>query len=141
MGRLCWKVLLHVLCFIVLAMPVGAASYSTDPLREEAVSYLELLDQGRYTEAWHEMTPHFQAIDQQDQWQNRQQAIRSAYGALEFRELFLIEYRDHYILSPDGQYVIVQFKTSFQYKASTTETVILDCSTSPECTIRDYIIR
>lgn len=141
MGRQCRNVLLKLLCLVVLAMPVGAAPYSTDPLSEEAVSYLELLDQGRYVEAWHEMSPYFQAIDQQDQWQNRQQAIRSAYGALEFRELFLVEYRDRYILSPDGQYVIVQFKTSFQYRASTTETVVLDCSTSPECTIREYIIR
>jgi hypothetical protein len=126
---------------MVLTIPAGAESYSKDQLREEAIIYLELLDQGRFAEAWQVMLPIFQALEPRVQWHNRQQAIRAAYGALEFREFFLIEYRDHYILSPDGEYIIVQFKSSFQHKAATTETIVLDCSTSTECSIREYIIR
>jgi hypothetical protein len=80
-------------------------------------------------------------MEQQAKWQNRQEAVRGAYGALELRDYFLAEARSHYNLSPDGHYVIVQFKSSFQNKAATTETVVLDCSAKTECSIREYVIR
>jgi hypothetical protein len=141
MGRHFRRALFSTWFFMVLTIPAGAESYSKDQLREEAIIYLELLDQGRFAEAWQVMSPIFQALEPRVQWHNRQQAIRAAYGALEFREFFLMEYRDHYLLSPDGEYIIVQFKTSFQHKATTTETVVLDCSAATECSIREYIIR
>ena len=141
MGRYCRIALFSTLFFLVLAIPAGAEPISKEQLREGADNYLELLDQGRYAEAWQAMSPIYRAIEPQAQWHNRQQAIRDAYGALEFRDLVRVEFRDHYTLSPDGQYIIVQFKTSFQNKTATRETVVIDCSTSTECSIREYIIR
>ena len=67
--------------------------------------------------------------------------IRTAYGALSSRQLHRISYRQTYSLSPDGQFVIVQFESSYTNKTDTIETVVLDCRTTPECSIREYIIR
>ncbi len=104
------------------------------------MGYLELLDQGLYRQAWQEMSPLFQMLEQREQWQDRQQLVRAIYGAAIKRAFYALDFRDHFLLSPDGQYVVVQFQTSFQFKASTRETVVLDCSTSPACSIREYVI-
>lgn len=126
---------------ILLPLPVGAESSSDHLSAQEAVSFLELVDQARYDEAWLSMSPFFQTLNNQPQWQNRQQTIRAAYGALSSRQLDRISYRQTYTLSPDGEYVVVQFESSFTNKADTFETVVLDCRTTPECFIREYIIR
>ena len=141
MYRYCRRLVLGTLLIVVLIAPVGAETLSRDQLDNKASSYLELLDQGHYEEAWQDMSALFQALNNQSQWQNRQQTIRTAYGALSSRQLRHITYRQSYTLSPDGQYVIVQFKSSYQNKADTTETVVLDCHSTPECSIREYIIR
>ena len=126
---------------ISLPLPVGAESSSDHLSAQEAVRFLELMDQARYDDAWLSMSPLFQTLNHQPQWQNRQQTIRAAYGALSSRQLDRISYRQTYTLSPDGEYVVVQFDSSFTNKADTFETVVLDCRTTPECFIREYIIR
>jgi hypothetical protein len=47
---------------------------------------------------------------------------------------------DYFLLSPDGQYLLIQFQNSFQFKAGTMITVVLDCNTSPACSAREYLI-
>jgi len=127
---------------IMLTAPVGAEPSSPDRLStQKALSFLELVDQGRYDDAWLSTSTLFQNLNNQDQWQSRQQAIRAGYGALSSRQIHLISYRQTYSLSPDGQYVVVQFESSYTNKADTIETVVLDCRTAPECSIRAYIIR
>jgi uncharacterized protein (UPF0297 family) len=125
----------------MLAVPVGAESPSHDRLINQAASFLEQLDQAQYGDAWHTMSFLFQDLNSQDQWLNRQQTIRTAYGALSARQLDDINYRQGYNLSPDGLYVVVKFNSGFTNKADTTESVILDCRSGPECSIREYIIR
>ena len=127
---------------VLLALPVGAEPSSTDHLSaQEAVSFLELMDQAHYDDAWLSLSPLFQSLNNQAQWQNRQQTIRAAYGALSSRQLDRISYRQTYTLSPDGAYVVVQFESSYTNKANTIETVVLDCRTTPECHVREHIIR
>ena len=125
---------------VLLALPVGAES-PHDYVNRRADSFLMLLDQGLYKDAWQTMSALFQDLNDQDQWQRRQQAIRTAYGVLSSRQINLISERQSFTLSPDGRYVIVQFKTIYTNKANTAETVVFDCSTTPECSIREYIIR
>jgi hypothetical protein len=57
-GRHYRKALFGTLFFVVLAIPVGAELFSPEQLSEEAVSYIELLDHGRYAEAWQETSAH-----------------------------------------------------------------------------------
>lgn len=59
MGRFCRKGFLIAFILVATALPVNAEAYSSDQLSEEAASYLELLDQGRYLEAWQGMSPIF----------------------------------------------------------------------------------
>lgn len=133
--------ILSLVLLTILSIPAHAETVSREQLSRQTGSYLELIDQGLYENAWTLMSPLFQALNTQPLWQSRQQAIHSAYGPLTSRELLRISYRQSYALSPDGQYIITQFKSSYLNRNETVETVILDCSTPSECTIREYIIR
>jgi len=139
--RRCQHTALMIMVLLLMAMPAGAAPVSSKQLCSQAENYLVMLDQGRSEEAWQEMSAIFQALGNQSLWLNRQQAIRSAYGPCVSRQFTRIDYRKSYNLSPDGQYFIVQFRSSYQNKLDTVETVVIECHDTPECTIREYIIR
>lgn len=111
---------------------------SQDVAVQRAVDYVELLDQGNSEACWKEMTPLFKAISDKELWTRRQNAFREAYGPLLSRSFVRIDFRERYTRSPDGNYVIVQLRSSFQHKASVVETVVLDCSGQTECLVREY---
>ncbi|NOR50365.1 MAG: DUF4019 domain-containing protein [Desulfuromonadales bacterium] len=136
-----WKVLLGAILVVMLAGPVGAKTLTRDHLDNQAGSYLDLLDQGRYEEAWLAMSTFFQALKDKAQWQSRQQVIRDVYGSLLSRKFLRISYRQSYSQSPDGKYVIVQYRSIFQNKADTYETVVLDCRNNLSCSVREYVLR
>ena len=136
-----WTVILGTILIVILAGPVGAEALSDNHLDSQANNYLELLDQNHYEEAWSTMSDLFQALKNQAIWQSRQQVIRAAYGSLISRKFLRINYRQRYASSPDGSYVIIQYKSIFQNKADTNETVVLDCRNSSSCSVRDYILR
>ena len=141
MHRRCRKVILAIILIVLLAGAVGAKALTRDHLVSQVGSYLELLDQDRYEEAWLTMSDLFQALNDQAQWQSRQQVIRTVYGQLLSREFLRINNRQGYSHSPDGKYVIVQYKSIFQNKADTYETVVLDCRNDLSCSVREYVLR
>jgi hypothetical protein len=136
-----WKVILGTILTVMLAGPVGAEILPRDHLDNQAGSYLGLLDQDRYEEAWLAMSDFFQALNDKAQWQSRQQVIRDVYGSLLSRKFLRISYRQSYSQSPDGKYVIVQYESIFQNKADTYETVVLDCRNDLNCSVREYVLR
>jgi len=141
MYRHYWKVILGTVLIAMLAGPIGAETFSHNHLDSQASNYLKLLDQKHYKKAWLTMSDLFQTLNEQAQWQSRQQIIRSAYGSLISRQFLRINYRQSYASSPDSSYVIIQYKSIFQNKADTNETVVLDCRNSSSCSVRDYILR
>lgn len=126
---------------ICLAVPAGATLLSQTKAESQARGFLKQLDLGLNDESWHAMSDLFQEFNDQARWKNRQKVIRASYGALVSRELKHISYRTTFNLSPDGKYVIVQFQSNYQNKTESIETVVLDCSSVPECSVREYVIK
>lgn len=132
---------LLIILIVGIAIPVSAEPLSQAEAEDQARDFLLFLDQGQQDQAWFAMAPTFQALNDQAHWQSRQQVIRATYGSLAFRELRGVRYRQTLNLSPDGDYVLVQFQSSYQHKAETVETVVLDCRVGPKCSVRQYIIQ
>lgn len=126
---------------ISIAIPAGATLLSQTQAENRARRFLKQLDQGQSDESWQAMSALFQSINDQVSWKIRQQAIRVSYGSLLSRELKNVSYRTAFNLSPDGDYVITQFRSHYQNKAESIETVVLDCSSGPECSVREYVIQ
>jgi hypothetical protein len=126
---------------VCLAAPAAATLLSQAQAENQARGFLKQLDLGQNDESWQAMSDLFQELNDQALWKARQKAIRTSYGALISRELKDVRYRTTFSLSPDGEYVIVQFGSSYQHKTESIETVVLDCSSAPDCTVRAYVIK
>ena len=92
---------------------------------EAALDWLHLVDTQQYEQTWTTGSDLFQAVVKKEEWMRRMKAIRKPMGALISREKESSAYQTSMPGIPDGEYVIVRFKTSFQNKKSAMETVTM----------------
>ena len=58
-----------------------------------------------------------------DQWQSMIAAARDPFGKVLSRKLKSTKYATTLPGAPDGQYVVIQYETSFEHKQSAIETI------------------
>jgi len=58
-----------------------------------------------------------------EQWEQSMQAVREPLGKLLSRKVLNKAYKSSLPGAPDGEYVVIQFETSFENKKSAVETV------------------
>jgi hypothetical protein len=90
---------------------------------EAAKAWLALVDAGKYAESWDAAGAMFRAAVAKDQWVKMLQASRTPLGKLVSRAVKTKQYATSLPGAPDGQYVVVQFDTSFESKKNAVETV------------------
>lgn len=88
-----------------------------------AEAWLKLVDSGAYDESWKQAAPLFKDKVQEDDWTNAAQAVREPLGPVEKRTVEATRYVTELPGVPDGNYVIIQFRTVFEYKKNSVETV------------------
>lgn len=86
-----------------------------------------LVHDGKYEERWKETAEYFRRsyrdAVKKGQWEHQLQAIRKPPGKLFARDVKNSIYLTALPGAPDGQCVVIQFKTSFERKESAVETV------------------
>ena len=90
---------------------------------EAAKAWLALIDEGRYRESWVKASKYFKNATAKNKWVQMLAAARTPFGKLVSREVKSITYKKSLPGAPDGEYVVIQFTTSFENKASGIETV------------------
>ncbi len=90
---------------------------------EAAKAWLALVDAGKFSESWDAAGTMFRGAVAKDQWAKMLQANRTPLGKLVSRAVKAKQYATSLPGAPDGQYVVVQFDTSFQSKKGAVETV------------------
>jgi len=90
---------------------------------QAADAWLQLVDSGWYAKSWEEAAEYFKNAVPQDDWQRSMEVFRKPLGKLVSRKLKLTRYTTSAPGAPDGEYVIIQYNTSFENKQSATETV------------------
>jgi hypothetical protein len=119
------RVLVAVVIAIILLAGISCATNAQK--EKEAVSaaqnWLTLVDTGKYSKSWQEAAGYFKNAVQQDQWEQMLQSVRMPLGKMISRKLKTSIYKTTLPGAPDGQYVVIQFETSFQNKESAIETV------------------
>lgn len=90
---------------------------------EAAEVWLELVDTEKYGESWHEAASYFQGAVSTEQWLSSMEAVRKPLGQTVSRSLKSKHYHTSLPGAPDGEYVVIQFNTSFEHKRSAVETV------------------
>jgi Protein of unknown function (DUF4019) len=118
-----------IVCFVVIGLILGTTTVmAARSDREKAAiasaeKWLRIVDEGKYSESWEESSEYFKQAVQQDQWKQAVQAVRGPLGKLISRKVKSAFYKTSLPGAPDGQYVVIQFNTSFENKKSGIETV------------------
>ena len=107
--------------------PSAAGGNSSTNLEEPVLStvqaWLALIDDGNYSESWEKASAIVQGAVTEQGFANSMETFRRPLGALVYRKLKSAQRMTEMPGAPDGQYVILQFDTSFANKKSAIETV------------------
>jgi hypothetical protein len=112
----------------VSMMLVTVSGVAADPEKEKsavaaAQKWLAMVDEGKYADSWDEAAEYFKRAVKKEQWEESLLAVREPLGKLVSRELKSQTYKNSLPGAPDGQYVVIQFQSSFENKKSAIETV------------------
>jgi hypothetical protein len=88
-----------------------------------AEKWLVLVDAGKYGDSWRAASGYFKGAVKQDQWEQSLKAVRAPLGKLVSRKLLSKTPMSSLPGAPDGEYLVIQFETSFQNKKSAVETI------------------
>lgn len=88
-----------------------------------AQKWLALVDAGQYARSWQESAANFRNAVSEDRWEQLLKATRQPLGELISRKVRSAIYQTSLPAAPDGEYVVIQFETSFANKTSAVETV------------------
>ncbi len=116
--------LLYALLLLTIAAPAVPATEAPAGGAESAArAWLALVDAGRYADSWSTAASMFRQRITAAQWEAAAAGARGPLGALKSRTLESATPRSSLPGAPDGEYVIIQFTSSFEHKASAVETV------------------
>ena len=117
-------VFLTVVSLLLSAGVVNAASLEKEKAAVSAAErWLRMIDEGKYAESWKGSAELFRNAVTQEQWEQSLQAVRKPLGRLLSRTLKSKTYKTSLPGAPDGEYVVIEFSTSFEKKKSAVETV------------------
>lgn len=131
---------------ILLAAALSAFGLQTDSdqriqkAQSAADQWLKLVDSGAYDQSWQTASEMFKSKVSKEQWEKAVQTTRSPFGQVLSRRVKKATYADHLPGAPDGDYVVIQYETSFEHKKAAVETVtpMLD---NGEWKVSGYFIR
>lgn len=133
------------LLFLCLSLGVGLAA-AQGPEKEKAAvaaaeKWLSLVDAGNYGQSWSEAAGYFRNAVTQENWVQSLNAVRNPLDKLISRDVKSTAYRTSLPGAPDGEYVVIQFKTSFKNKKSAIETVTPMLQKDGSWRVSGYYIR
>jgi len=106
-----------------------------------AQKWLVRIDAGEYSESWKEASVIFQGGVTEPAWENSMNTFRKPLGVVVSRQLRSSQVLTELPGAPDGQYVVMQFDTSFANKKSAVETVTFDLESDEQWKSSGYFIK
>jgi len=113
---------------ITMVVLIAGVSIAADTDKEKAAvtaaeKWVSLVDAGEYTASWKEAAEYFKTAVSSEQWAQTIHAVREPLGKVVSRKIKTRTYSTSLPGAPDGEYVVIQFDTSFGNKKSALETV------------------
>jgi hypothetical protein len=115
---------LTLVTLILSVITVNAAGSEKEKAAvSSAEKWLRMIDEGKYAESWKDAAELFRNAVTQKQWEQSLQAVRKPLGKLLSRTIKSKTYETSLPGAPDGEYVVIEFATSFERKKAAVETV------------------
>jgi Protein of unknown function (DUF4019) len=110
--------------FIFLSwMPALANEMAGKKAVESSNTWLKLIDDGQYSKSWETASELFKNALTKEQWNQSLNAVRKPLGRVIRRNMKSKQYMTSLPGAPDGEYVVIQYETSFENKKAAIETV------------------
>jgi hypothetical protein len=140
--------LARIILFVVFAAAAGLSNALSQTSQKpedlamvSAQSWLALIDSGKYAESWQEASTAFKANLTQEQWVGTVKSVRSQFGKVLSRKLKSAKYTTTLPGAPDGEYVVIQFDTSFANKKAAVETLTPALDKDGKWRVSGYFIK
>ncbi len=108
---------------------------------QAAESWLKLVDAGQYRRSYKDTSSYFKSIVDERTWAGKVGPVRKSLGAVISRKIEGAQYTTTLPGAPDGQYVVIEFDTSFKNKKSAVETVTPMLDKDGRWRVAGYFIR
>jgi len=119
----------RILCFVIVGLILsggtvmaGDAGKETAAAVAAAEKWLATVDAGNYAASWSDAAEYFRNAVKPEQWEQAMQSARKPFGKLLSRKMQTKAYKTSLPGAPDGEYVVIQFATSFENKKAGVET-------------------
>ena len=117
-----------ILGVVMSGLLLAGSVLADDSAKENAAvlaaqHWLSMVDGEEYAHSWDEAAEYFKGAITREQWRQSLQGVRKPLGNVISRELKSKIYTTSLPGAPDGEYVVIQFETSFENKKSAVETV------------------
>jgi hypothetical protein len=112
---------------VVAAMLMGAVVFaaSREEAQARAQAWMSLVDNQKYAESWAESSSTFRSRVPQQGWIDEAKRVREPLGSVNSRRLVTVTFAKTLPGAPDGDYAVLQFRSSFTHKAAAIETITL----------------
>ncbi|MBS0586988.1 MAG: DUF4019 domain-containing protein [Proteobacteria bacterium] len=134
-----WIVLL-LLLFCISAVQAQEGNI-LEKVESSARTWLGLVDSGSYQESWENASPLFKEKTSEAAWVKSITAIRAPRGAMNARYIATAGSTKSLSGLPDGDYVVLQFYTTFAEKGLALETITLTKAQDDAWQIAAYEIK
>jgi Protein of unknown function (DUF4019) len=122
MRRVLWIVMAAGLLLLAATL-FGSDDAARRSAQDSAKAWLAVVDSGRYAESWKQASSLFRRQVTAEQWDKALDSVRSPLGKLVARAVRSAEFTRSLPGAPDGEYVVVQYDSSFENKKQGIETV------------------
>ncbi len=104
-------------------MSAQAAGDKEKLAQQAAESWLALTDSGEYGRSWETASSLFRKSVTKTAWEKKIRSVLESFGKVESRKFKSATYATQLPGAPDGEYVVIQYNTSFEKKKSAIETL------------------
>jgi len=130
---------------LALTLAAGTRGYAqSDSLaqaKKASQAWLALVDAGKYGESWEAAAQDFKNAVSPGQWIMKVSAARGPLGKLISRKLVKSEPMKNPPKAPPGDYVGLQYQSSFEHLKSAFETVVPMRDRDGQWRVSGYIVR
>ena len=117
-----------VAAFLFLFSSAAFAADGGDPTATgkavaAAKAWLAQVDQGAYAASWEAAATPFKAAVTPEQWETSMKSVRAPLGAVVVRKMKSAKFTTALPGAPDGNYVVITYRTAFAAKKRAVETV------------------
>jgi hypothetical protein len=136
-----WIMLVVLVAGVSAQAAIQAQQTPEKAAQQAAESWLSLVDSTKYEESWEEAASVFKAAISKEDWKAAVQSARDPLGKNKSRKLIEAKYTKSLEGAPDGEYVVIQYESSFEKQKSVTETIVPMLDKDGKWRVSGYFIR